>query len=241
MFTKEIIPAILPKHFQDLEDKLSRLAEAGTSASLVQIDVCDGSFTTSRTWPFDKKEIDKNYLDILSQKEGFPFWEDFDFEADLMVSDPSKIASEWLSAGAVRIVLHLKSAGSDTIARILGDIHERGAEAILALDLNTPHEEILEFIKQHHENIDGLQCMGIAKVGYQNQPFDERVIPLDALLRHEFPYMPISVDGGVSLDTAFILGEAGANRLISGSAIFDTPENSLIEHFEALEEAFQGE
>ena len=64
--------------------------------------------------------------------------------------------------------------------------------------------------------------MGIEKIGYQGQPFDERVIDQVKALRKEYPELIISVDGGVSFDTAPRLIEAGANRLVVGSVIFNS-------------------
>ena len=64
--------------------------------------------------------------------------------------------------------------------------------------------------------------MGINHVGFQGEPFDERVIEKVKAVRAKYPEMIISVDGGVSLETAPKLIEAGVSRLIVGSAIFNS-------------------
>jgi ribulose-phosphate 3-epimerase len=62
--------------------------------------------------------------------------------------------------------------------------------------------------------------MGIAKIGYQGQPFDERVLEQINQIRLASPNLPISVDGGVDVTTEPLLKAAGATRLVSGSAVF---------------------
>ena len=56
----EIIPAILPKDFAEIEEKIEMVIGI---APLVQIDICDGKFVTSTTWPY--KKSDENFEKIL--------------------------------------------------------------------------------------------------------------------------------------------------------------------------------
>ena len=77
--------------------------------------------------------------------------------------------------------------------------------------------------------------MGIEKIGFQGEPFDERVLDQIKALRKQFPEVTISVDGAVDFDTAPELIEAGANRLVAGSAIFNGPDISgAINEFQNL-------
>ena len=64
--------------------------------------------------------------------------------------------------------------------------------------------------------------MGIDHIGFQGQNFDKKVIDKIKTTKAKYPSIPISVDGGVSLETAPELIAAGADRLIVGSAIFDS-------------------
>ncbi len=63
--------------------------------------------------------------------------------------------------------------------------------------------------------------MGIAHIGYQGEPFDERVIDKIREFHNAHPEIMISVDGGVTLDNAPDLVAVGVKRLVSGSAIFE--------------------
>lgn len=91
-------------------------------------------------------------------------------------------------------------------------------EVGIALDTTTPNEKVYPLV----EKIDFVQFMGIEKIGYQGQDFDARVLEKIANLREKFKRVIISVDGSVNLETAPKLIEAGANRLVSGSAIFES-------------------
>ncbi len=218
----EIIPAIIPKDFYDLEEKMSLVVSL---VPVVQIDITDGTLTPKRTWPYAKMP-EQNFDAILKEEKGFPFWEDLDFEAHLMVKNPEKIIDEWILAGAKRVILHVEA---DTDLRILfknlkdkypGKDSLLYTEIGLAINIDTPNEKLDPFM----ENVDLVQCMGIAQIGSQGQSFDDRVVVKVSDLRNKYPELTISVDGGVSLDTAPTLVDAGANRLVVGSAIFENDD-----------------
>ena len=77
--------------------------------------------------------------------------------------------------------------------------------------------------------------MGIARIGYQGEQFDERVIDRIKEFKKAYPYSIVSVDGGVNKESAPLLKEAGVDRLVIGSAIFNSgsPEENL-QSFEKL-------
>ena len=50
-FKVEVIPAIVPKNLEDLKEHLMRLRGI---VRMVQLDVCDGIFVPSKTWPYGK-------------------------------------------------------------------------------------------------------------------------------------------------------------------------------------------
>ena len=80
----EIIPAILEKDFRD-KNKLTSLRG---QTKCVHIDICDGVAVPSQSWPFSSDGLeDFDFRKIINEEEGMPFWQDFDFEFDLMVAD----------------------------------------------------------------------------------------------------------------------------------------------------------
>lgn len=230
---KEIIPAIIPEDFYDLQGKMSLVAGL---APLVQIDVLDGKFTPEASWPYNVEE-DKNFLDIVRGEKGFPYWEKIDFEVDLMVEDPFTFWEDWFNAGAKRIIFHIES--KTNWETIIAEFKKHSVEKDLpfytelgfAINIDTPLEKLLPVIA----HADFIQCMGIARIGFQGEPFDERVIEKIKEIKKHYPEMIVSVDGGVSLENAQALIEAGATRLVSGSAIFeDSDISSIIGEFRNL-------
>lgn len=215
----DIIPAILPKSYEELEDKLDLIA---THAPVVQIDVCDGAYVQNRTWPYLKGLHDQIFDGIIAQDSAFPHWEDLDFEFDLMVKDAYEKIPDFISAGAARIVVHKDGVGEEELSSIIRDYGKHSdelgmfdVELGIALPVDGKPEDIADIV----DTIHFVQVMGIRKVGFQGQAFDPQAIETVRALRAAYPELPISVDGGVNLDTAPELIKAGATRLIVGSAI----------------------
>ena len=230
----EIIPAILEKSFDEIEEKIALIHRI---APEVQIDICDGGFVPSKTWPLIKPP-EERFEAIVAQEEGMPFWEDCDFEFDLMVKDPIHHVADFIALGANRIVVHDKSASDEEIEKIL---HEYNApesafsEFDIAVGVAIHHDTSDERMKKLAGIAAYVQFMGIKNVGFQGQGFDEDVLARIKLLRKEFPELIISVDGGVNEENISALVEAGADRLIVGSAIWEseTPADTL-EHLQKL-------
>lgn len=212
-----ITPAVLPRSYEDLVDSLSRLKHVSRE---VQIDICDGKFVENTTWPY--KRFDQFFEAITHEESAMPFWEDFDFEFDLMISNPETEYENFILAGAKRLIFHLETlkepaqflAGLRT-QFVKGNDIPFEPEIGMALSLETPLEKILPLAP----DLDCIQCMGIAKIGFQGQDFDPRVIEQVRKLRAALPDMKITVDGGVSELTARELAEAGATTLVVGSKI----------------------
>ena len=224
----EILPAIIPESFDDLKDKMS-LVKGITH--MVQIDICDGKFVSSKSWPYIGDQ-DNNFRNIVEESEGFPFWQSMDFEVDLMVKNPEEVFEDWIRAGAKRIVLHTES--SEKLIDFIKEIRNKygyygdsivGIEIGIALNVKTPNEDIYKFFELNDAGrslIDFVQFMGIREIGYQGQYFDEKVFGKIRELRQSHPDTIISVDGGVTFGNAHDIVEAGVNRLVSGSAIYES-------------------
>lgn len=230
----EIIPAIMPTSYEDLCNKVSAVVGI---APVVQIDVMDGKFVDNKSWPYMKTE-DKDFIRIIRQEEGLPDWQDVDFEIDLMIRDVENEASKWIAAGAMRLVIHYKSEPEEVIKRVLKESKEKGVEVILDFELDIDIENIIKILndlKREEINIDGVQIMGIDKIGFQGEKFDHKVLSYVKEIKKHFPEFIVSVDGGIKADYARPLADGGVNRLIVGSAIFgdDSPRDAY-EHFRSV-------
>ncbi|HEY4517786.1 MAG TPA: hypothetical protein VJI74_02760 [Candidatus Paceibacterota bacterium] len=231
----EIIPAVMADSLEDLREKLSRVDGL---VPLVQLDVMDGKFVPSQGWPYVEGGP-QEFTRIISEEEGFPFWNSLDFEVDLMVENPETVLENWISAGVRRIIVHEES--TTELEKIIQNITARfrsaealesgGVELGVALGVDTGNEVILPFLNK----IDFVQFMGILRIGFQGEPFDERVIEKIVDLRELKPDVIIAVDGGVNLETAPVLIEAGVNRLAVGSALFESDDiEATLKKFQAL-------
>lgn len=205
----QVIPAILPQTFSDLQTKLGVVRNV---APAVQVDIVDGVFAPTKTWPYNGGD---EFEKIVAQDEGLPFWKDFDFQFDLMIANPKVEALRFVEAGAAGIVIHAAASGARGALEALQESRESTLVGVAFL----PGADVKD-LKIFEGLHDFVQVMGIAEVGAQGRPFDERALALITALRAAYPAMLIQVDGGVSLSNAGTLVQAGANRLVVGSAIF---------------------
>lgn len=223
----EIIPAVLPKSFDDLTEHLSLVRGL---CRTVQIDVVDGQFAPNKTWPFLERE---SFERIRLQEETMPWWEEFDFEIDLMVND-SKIASqEWVEAGASRVLIHVESPddrGALMALQPLRDTYGPHVEVGLAISFTTP----LEKLETLAELGTSIQLMGIGQIGFQGSTLEDGIYERIRQVKAKYPEHTIAVDGGVTLENAPRLLEAGAQRLVVGSHIFEGDVAENIAAFKAL-------
>ncbi len=210
----EVVPAILPKNFHELEEKLEFLKGVAPS---VQIDITDGKFAGQASWPLAKP--DQNFEAIVREERGMPFWEDFEFEFDLMVKDPFTIIPDLITAGAAKIVLHAKTIDLDNDQLLLDKLRTDGVVQVgIAFENDADEDYIREFLPF----ADFVQFMGISKIGFQGQAFDPRVVDRIKWLHDELPTMPIAVDGAMNIDTAALVADAGATKVIAGSYILNS-------------------
>ncbi len=226
----EIVPAILEKTYEDLKNKIALVRGI---TPIAQVDICDGVFVPTVNWPFLSKadnedflsnKFDQHFIRILNEEEGLPFWEDIDFELDLMVANAVKDFDVYTKLGARRLIFHVESVGNledfrdflEGIDSYTRDVIEIG----VALKPSTPLEQIFPLIS----SIDFVQCMGNDKIAHKGVPLDEKVYEKVEALREKYPDLPIAVDIGINEETAPKLIEAGATKLVVGSAIFNTDD-----------------
>jgi len=215
----EIIPAILPKTYEEIENHIEKIIGI---APVVQIDICDGVFVSNTTWPY-RDGTDPSWQGILSEGEGMPFWDKVDFELDLMVSHVPERLPDLMKIGPSRLIFHIESLENpNSFFDHLDPYIYESVEVGVAINPETPIDELYDLIEK--DKVKFVQCMGISKIGFQGQPFDERVYDQIKALRSRYKDLPISVDGGVNLERAPMLRDAGATRLVSGNALYMSDE-----------------
>ncbi len=196
----EIIPALIGQSFSEIEPKLQLLEGA---ANWVHLDVTDGTLTPGASWasPDDIEFVDGKLK----------------IEVHLMVRQPEEILSDWALV-ADRVLVHAEAA-LDPEALMAFAERER-VELGVVLNLDTPISEL----ENYGPSLKLVQLMAIAEIGKQGHKFEAKVLDKIKLLREIRPNVKIQVDGGINLKTARTALAAGADNLVVGSAIWQTPD-----------------
>ncbi len=218
---------------EDIREK-ARLVRG--TVSTVQLDLMDGVYVPPHTFPFRSGgKLERSAEEALST--GLPFWEELDYELDLMVARPERFLDLWFQFAPARMIFHFTSVHDwENLIRAAGD--SRGlidfGIAVRNSDTFSEYEGVLE-----SGVFSFVQVMGIGRIGYMGQKFQEETFDTIRRIREAFPELTVSVDGGVSPENICELAEAGASRFVSGSFIFK--HGVAAEQVEILEEILTGE
>jgi len=206
MGLQKIAPSILSADFSRLRDEVQAVKEAG--ADWLHLDVMDGHFVPNIT-------IGPVVVEWIRKVTDLPL------DVHLMITDPDKYAPEFIKAGADWISIHPET--SHDPKKCLAKIHELGAHASIAVNPDTP----LEQVEAHFPDIDMLLIMTVFP-GFGGQVFMEEILPKieqskKALQQKGLPVL-IEADGGIKSDNISRVVQAGAQVIVSGSGIFKTPD-----------------
>ncbi|MDF1496813.1 MAG: hypothetical protein P1P90_02005 [Patescibacteria group bacterium] len=219
----EIIPAILTKKKNEFN---SRLKLASKLAKTVQIDIMDGLFVDNET---PAKLNDGSWYKEYLQNNKAPK----NIELHLMVINPWQIIEAWKELpGVMRIIWHEEVPINHE--EMIRAVHEVGLESSLAINPDTSLKQIYPFIESEPKKrgageyyVDSILVMGVTP-GFSGQKFIHDSLKTISTLHKKYPHLPIAVDGGVNLETAKSIKNAGANRLCAAGAIFlaDNPKKA---------------
>ncbi len=221
----KVLPAIIPVNKKQLEEEVSMVAHF---ADTVQVDISDGVFTNTRTWPYNGQ--DRDYFENLkTEAEGWPKWEDVDIELHLMVAKPENILEDWISTGVSSVVAHIEA--TDDFQEVIDICKEKNISVGVAIKPSTDIEKIKDFVPQ----VDFIQVMGSDNLGKHGVELEEKSLEVIKSLRAKFSNSIIAIDIGVTEENAETLVGAGVNKLISGGAILnsDSPKE-VYNYFESL-------
>lgn len=202
----EVFPSI-NCHSGDFGCVKDKVRKAEAFAEWVHLDVADGVLTFNKSW--NDPEAWRSLHTTLK------------LEVHLMVQDPEAAAGPWLEAGAKRIVVHIETIrNSEVLDRVLVRAAKHGAEVVLAVNPETP----LDTLKPYLGRVSKFQIFSQAHLGPPHQKFLPSVLPKIRALRQEVPGGTIEVDGGINMETARLVREAGADIVVAGSYTLGSPD-----------------
>jgi len=141
----------------------------------------------------------------------------------LMIVEPERYLDDFVRAGADHILVHAEPTSTIHLHRVLGRIRELGRKAGVVLNPATPVALVTEVLHL----CDFVLVMSV-NPGFGGQAFLPEVLPKIRELRQRCddrgidPW--IEVDGGITSGNAGQVVDAGADALVSGTAIFGAPD-----------------
>jgi ribulose-phosphate 3-epimerase len=203
-----IAPSILAADFTRLQADFDLVNRS--EADWFHLDVMDGRFVPNITFgPFIIEAMKR-----MAQKP---------LDVHLMILEPENYIEDFRKAGADLITVHYEACPH--LHRTVQQIKATGAKAGVALNPHTP-VSVLEDIL---EELD-LVCVMSVNPGFGGQKFIYQTLPkirkLKDMLIVQNAHALIEVDGGVGLQNAEKLLQAGADVLVAGSSVFkaENPE-----------------
>ncbi len=200
----KIAPSILSANFTRLEEEIGAVEAAG--ADYIHVDVMDGHFVPNLT-------IGPLVVKAVRKVTGLPL------DVHLMIENPSEFVPEFVQAGSDILTVHAEACTH--LHRAVQQIKDLGIKAGVALNPHLPLD-VLEYVL---ENLDQVVVMSV-NPGFGGQSFIRGVIPKIARLKEMIQAkglnVAIEVDGGIKVENAGEVVQAGAEILVAGSAIFGT-------------------
>jgi ribulose-phosphate 3-epimerase len=213
---RRVAPSILSADFARLGAQVAEVMDAG--ARVIHVDVMDGHFVPPITiGPLVAASI----ADQVHDAGGA-------IDVHLMIERPEDHIGEFAKAGADSITIHTEATAHTN--RTLNAIREAGCIAGLALNPGTPAEAVSELVGV----ADLVLCMTV-NPGWGGQKFIPSSPDKVRRLTELAPDALLEVDGGVDVETAGSVADAGATLYVAGSAIFGAPDPA--EAYRAIAEA----
>ncbi len=201
-----IAPSLLSANFLRLQDECNMLNES--EADWFHLDVMDGCFVPNISFGMPIiQQIRKATTKIC--------------DVHLMIVEPEKYAEAFKDAGADILTVHFEACTH--LHRNIQQIKSLGMQAGVALN---PHTQV-ELLHNVLQDID-LVCMMSVNPGFGGQKFIpqiiQKIIALSKMIIEQNLNVKIEIDGGVTLENAKEILEAGADVLVAGNTIFGSAD-----------------
>ena len=206
-----VAPSLLAANFSRLEDDIKVVNES--AADWFHVDIMDGHFVPNISFG-------PMIVEAIKRKAERPL------DVHLMISQPERYIERFRDAGADVITVHYEACPH--LHRTIQQIKETGAKAGVALNPHTP----VHLLKDIIEDLDLVLIMSV-NPGFGGQKFIYnsllKIRELKDMLVSRNAKALIEVDGGVGLQNAQKILEAGVDVLVAGSSVFksDNPSQAI--------------
>ncbi len=197
--------SIISSNFLNLKKDLQEVRDAGVD--WLHIDVMDGAFVPNITvGPF--------ILPFCKKATGMPL------DVHLMINHPENLIETFAHAGADRLTIHVEN--NPNIVRTLQEIHKLNVAAGVVLNPGTS----VHSLDSLFPFVDHILVMTV-NPGFSGQKFIPEMIEKIKVIRKKIDdqnlNIKIEVDGGINGDTIASVVKAGADIIVSATAIFGHP------------------
>jgi ribulose-phosphate 3-epimerase len=199
-----VSPSLLSCDFANIQRDVEMLNSS--KAEWIHIDVMDGVFVPNISFGFPVlSAVRKHTTKVL--------------DVHLMIENADPYLHEFKKAGADILTVHYEACTH--LHRTIQAIKELGMKAGIAINPHTP----VSALKHMFSSVDLVLIMSV-NPGFGGQKFIpetiEKVAELNSIKQHLGLDFIIEVDGGVNIENAPLLQQAGANALVAGSFVFNS-------------------
>lgn len=201
----KLAPSILSADCSDLSSEIKKVEKY---SSMIHIDVMDGHFVPNLSF---------GSCIVESLRKLTPLT----LDVHLMVEYPSKFIESFVKSGSDIISFHIECL--DNPMDVIDLIKSKGIKCGMALRPSTD----VDLLRPYIDHLDMVLQMAV-EPGFGGQAFVRSSIDSIRKIRAMSTSIDLQVDGGVTPYNVRELFEAGANVIVSGSAVFKNPDPSAV-------------